>query len=114
MKLYFIVFSFFPFFRSLSNLLIYTKNGKLILWEKILPKMECWFSNFFDFCYIYRYLERFCYGSKILPYFLISTRSYLPPCKAVIFPAAAVHHLLIYSDKNSFTFLLVFQHSMLY
>ena len=43
--------------------------------------MESWFSNFFDFYYIYYYLELFGCDSKPLPYILISTRFYLLPRK---------------------------------
>lgn len=109
-------FLFLSIFLIIFWIFSYTQNRKTNLFygKKIHPKMESWFSNFFDFYYIYYYLESFGCDSKLLPYILISTRFYVLPRKAIIFPAATVYHLLIYSDKNSFTFLLVFQHSVLW
>lgn len=74
-------------------------ENSFILREEIHPKVESWFPNFFDFYYIYCYLERFC-SSKIRPYCLNSTGLCFLPCEAVSFHLLSLITFLFIQTKT--------------
>lgn len=75
-------------------------ENSFILREEIHPKVESWFPNFFDFYYIYCYLERFFCGSKIRPYCLNSTGLCFLPCEAVSFHLLSLITFLFIQTKT--------------